>query len=192
MRLLCRGKGSAVGQVLSGAKNEAMTNWLVLPRGVIGSKCSDGMNPSIAIRSKVGSSCGHGPLKAKSTTMTELIEATRIPKCTEQQCVLTTQRRMPWQVTCIDPVHGVVKPLIGHKVGAQIVMKGRAANGDRIRWIFSDINPDSFHWRGERLSGKRWCTYEEVSARRKSRESASANTRFTVSACVSLPLQALH
>jgi hypothetical protein len=97
-----------------------------------------------------------------------------------------------WQVTCIDPVHGVVKPLIGHKVGAQIVMKGRAANGDRIRWIFSDIKPDSFHWRGERLSGKGSCTYEEVSARRKSRESSSANTRFTVSACVSLPLQALH
>ncbi len=73
-----------------------------------------------------------------------------------------------WQVTWIDPVHGVVKPLIGHKVGAQIVMKGRAANADRIRWIFSDIKPDSFHWRGERLSGKRWRTYEEVSARRKS------------------------
>jgi hypothetical protein len=46
-------------------------------------------------------------------------------------------------------------------VGDQIVLEGKGPDGVAIRWIFSEIKTDSFHWRGERLVGGSWRVYEE-------------------------------
>lgn len=72
-----------------------------------------------------------------------------------------------WRVTWTEPGFGVVTTLIGRKLGEEIVMEGRGKDGKAIRWIFSRIEPNSFHWRGERLVGDTWQLYQELSARRK-------------------------
>ena len=66
-----------------------------------------------------------------------------------------------WQITWINPPTGSTQALIGHKSGDQIVLEGKDPDGARIRWIFSEIQPDSFHWRGERLEAASWRVYEE-------------------------------
>ena len=71
-----------------------------------------------------------------------------------------------WRVTWMEPGYGVVTSLIGRRVGEEIVLEGKDGNGKSIHWIFSQIKPDSFHWRGERLVGDSWQIYEELSARR--------------------------
>ena len=72
-----------------------------------------------------------------------------------------------WRVTWINPGAGVVRTFIGRKVGNEIVMEGKAGGGTPIRWIFSNIKPDSFHWRGEKLTARQWRIYEELDAHRK-------------------------
>lgn len=72
-----------------------------------------------------------------------------------------------WRVIWMEPGYGVVTTLIGRKVGEEIVMEGKDSAGKTIHWIFSQIKPNSFHWRGEKLVGDTWQVYEELSARRK-------------------------
>lgn len=72
-----------------------------------------------------------------------------------------------WRVTWINPGAGVVRTFIGRKSGGEIVMEGIAGDSTPIRWIFSDIKSDSFHWRGEKRTGTTWRIYEELDAHRK-------------------------
>jgi len=67
----------------------------------------------------------------------------------------------------INPGAGVVRTFIGRKSGTEIVMEGKAGNGTAIRWIFSNIKPDAFHWHGEKLAGTEWRMYEELDAHRE-------------------------
>jgi hypothetical protein len=72
-----------------------------------------------------------------------------------------------WRVTWINPGAGVVRTFIGRKSGTEIVMEGTAGDGTPVRWIFSDVKSDSFHWRGEKRTGSTWRIYEELDAHRK-------------------------
>lgn len=72
-----------------------------------------------------------------------------------------------WRVTWINPGAGVVRTFIGRKFGGEIVMEGASGDSTPIRWIFSDIKSDSFHWRGEKRTGSTWRIYEELDAHRK-------------------------
>jgi hypothetical protein len=58
--------------------------------------------------------------------------------------------------------------LIGRRRGKDIVQEGHFPDGTPIRWTYSDITPDSCHWRGERLEpdGKTWRLQVEFHARR--------------------------
>ncbi|HKX26539.1 MAG TPA: hypothetical protein VJ302_02495 [Blastocatellia bacterium] len=73
-----------------------------------------------------------------------------------------------WRVTWINPVTGTRDELIGRRDGKEIVQVGTHVNGTPIRWIFSEITPDSFHWTGEALQpdGKTWKMEGEFRARR--------------------------
>src|SRR5262245_11972380 len=73
-----------------------------------------------------------------------------------------------WRVTWLKPVTGSRDELIGRRNGKEIVQVGTHANGTPIRWIFSEITPDSFHWTGEALQpdGKTWKMEGEFRARR--------------------------
>ena len=71
-----------------------------------------------------------------------------------------------WKNTFIDPEWGVVTTLNGNQVGSEIVLLGTGSDGSPIRWIFSDIKQDSFHWRAEKRNGKQWQIYEELWTKR--------------------------
>lgn len=73
-----------------------------------------------------------------------------------------------WHVTWINPVSVVRNTLVGRKHGDEIVQEGTDTDGSLIRWIFSDLTPTSFRWRGEASSdsGKTWRLAAEFFGRR--------------------------
>jgi hypothetical protein len=74
-----------------------------------------------------------------------------------------------WKSTWITTERHQVVPFIGRKVGSEIVLEGKSPEGELLRWIFSDITPHSFTWRGERSRdlGKIWTLEERMRIRRK-------------------------
>lgn len=73
-----------------------------------------------------------------------------------------------WRVTWINPVTGNRNELLGRGIGSDIVQIGALADGTPIRWIFSEITPDSFLWSGETLNadGNSWKLQSQFRARR--------------------------
>lgn len=73
-----------------------------------------------------------------------------------------------WRVTWINGVNATRDELIGRWSGKDIVQVGTHANGTPIRWIFSEITPNSFRWTGEALNpdGNTWKLEGEFRARR--------------------------
>jgi hypothetical protein len=73
-----------------------------------------------------------------------------------------------WRVSWINPVTSARVELIGRWNGKDVVQVGTYPNGTPIRWIFSEITPDSFRWTGESLQpdGKTWKLEGEFLARR--------------------------
>ena len=73
-----------------------------------------------------------------------------------------------WRVTWINPVTGRRNELIGRRSGPDIVQAGTHDDGTSIRWVFTDITPDSFRWTGESLQsdGTTWKLEDEFRARR--------------------------
>jgi hypothetical protein len=57
-----------------------------------------------------------------------------------------------WRVCWIDPATGNRDQLIGRWSGKDVVQIGAHSDGTPIRWIFTEITPDSFHWIGEALN----------------------------------------
>lgn len=72
-----------------------------------------------------------------------------------------------WRATWIDPCAGYRAELVGRRRNDEIFQEGSGSDGARLRWIFSDIRPDSFRWRAE-LSpdGAQWHKAIEMLARR--------------------------
>lgn len=74
-----------------------------------------------------------------------------------------------WRIQWIDPVAQAYLTMIGRKVGDDIVQEGEDALGNKRRWSFSQITPDSFRWRGEVSAdlGATWFLHMEYHARRR-------------------------
>jgi hypothetical protein len=72
-----------------------------------------------------------------------------------------------WRVTWINPVTSRDE-LIGRWHGKDVVQMGAHADGTPIRWSFTEITPESFHWIGEALQpdAKTWKIEGEFHARR--------------------------
>lgn len=73
-----------------------------------------------------------------------------------------------WQIQWTDPVTQNFLTMIGRKQGDDIVQLGTSPDGNPIRWSFSDIEPNSFRWRGETSTdkGTTWRLNVEFVARR--------------------------
>jgi hypothetical protein len=73
-----------------------------------------------------------------------------------------------WHIFWIDPANRVFTRQIGRARGADIVQEGTSESGVPIRWSFTDIREDSFHWLGEYSpdGGTTWRVQVEVLARR--------------------------
>lgn len=74
-----------------------------------------------------------------------------------------------WRVTWIDPVNGARNDLIGRWHGRDVVQLGTHTDGTPIRWMFTEITPDSFRWTGESLEadGHTWKLQGEFRAKRR-------------------------
>ena len=57
-----------------------------------------------------------------------------------------------WRILWSDPVTGFFSRQIGRAEGSDIVQTGPDPRGGTMRWTFSDITLDSFHWTGERAA----------------------------------------
>lgn len=73
-----------------------------------------------------------------------------------------------WQSVWISPRNHTVQVFRARAVGAEIVLESRNAKGVAVRWIFSEITPDAFRWRGEenRTPPDGWLLCEEMRIRR--------------------------
>jgi hypothetical protein len=74
-----------------------------------------------------------------------------------------------WKSTWISPIHGAVVPFIGKKVEDDIVLEGKdPQSNELLKWIFSDIQHDSFAWREERSKdGDNWKLTEKMQIKRR-------------------------
>lgn len=74
-----------------------------------------------------------------------------------------------WHIIWVDPVGQNHLRQIGRAQGHDIVQEGSDGAGMPVRWRFTEMTPDSFHWIGERSSdeGKSWSLVVEFFARRK-------------------------
>jgi hypothetical protein len=73
-----------------------------------------------------------------------------------------------WHILWNNPPTQVYTRQIGRARGADIVQEGRYGSGALLRWSFTKIKPDSFHWLGETSAddGASWRLQVEVLARR--------------------------
>lgn len=73
-----------------------------------------------------------------------------------------------WHILWSDPVRQYYSTQIGRARGRDIVQEGATAEGVPVRWSFTEITPDAFHWIGERSQdgGKTWSVQAEYFARR--------------------------
>jgi hypothetical protein len=76
-----------------------------------------------------------------------------------------------WHILWSDPVKQLYMRQIGRARGDDIVQEGVADSGAAVRWSFTEITPDSFHWLGERSldGGTTWRLQVEFFARRLQR-----------------------
>ena len=73
-----------------------------------------------------------------------------------------------WHILWSDPLSQYYARQIGRAHGRDIVQEGTDDAGAAIRWSFTEITPNSFHWRGERSldRGATWQPQAEFFARR--------------------------
>ena len=73
-----------------------------------------------------------------------------------------------WHILWNDPLKQYYTRQIGRARGNDIVQEGKDDAGVPVRWSFTEIMPDSFHWTGERSAdgGATWRRQVEMFARR--------------------------
>lgn len=73
-----------------------------------------------------------------------------------------------WHIVWSDPVRQVYARQLGRAEGKDIVQTGTSLAGVELRWRFTEITPDSFHWIGERKpeGGGGWRRLTEYIVRR--------------------------
>jgi hypothetical protein len=75
-----------------------------------------------------------------------------------------------WHVSWFPSVSGGIVHLVARAVGEEIVIDGTEPDGTLDRWVFSDITPESFVWKGyeSKDEGVTWSLTEQMLVRRQS------------------------
>jgi hypothetical protein len=73
-----------------------------------------------------------------------------------------------WHILWSDPATQFYTRQIGRARGRDIVQEGKLDSGDILRWSFTEIAPNSFHWLGEHSAdgGATWRLQVDILARR--------------------------
>jgi hypothetical protein len=74
-----------------------------------------------------------------------------------------------WSIQWTDPATGFAAQQIGRADGDDVVQRGALPGGPELRWRFTKIRADSFHWLGEVSTdnGRSWRLQVEVFATRR-------------------------
>ena len=74
-----------------------------------------------------------------------------------------------WRALWLGASSGIFLPLKGKPSADGILLEGHEDDGAQIRWTFTEITPDSFHWRGVASTdnGTSWYLEQEMFARRR-------------------------
>ena len=74
-----------------------------------------------------------------------------------------------WRIVFINPRFNYVVTAQGRREGADIVFHGTDTDGLPLRWTFSEITAQSFHWQGEKSydRGKTWKVEEDHHMKRR-------------------------
>jgi hypothetical protein len=102
------------------------------------------------------------------------------PRSADQECGLCVRiwdpRLQLWRFTFHGTAHGHLIHMYARQIDDEIVME-QAQGGDLIRWIFSDIRPESFRWRSQRSTdgGASWRLEQQVRASRAATPGATAD-----------------
>jgi hypothetical protein len=74
-----------------------------------------------------------------------------------------------WRILWSDPATNFFSQQVGHARGRDIVQEGPDPRGGHMRWTFTDIEPDSFHWTAEHTpDAAQWTKVVDIRARRVS------------------------
>jgi hypothetical protein len=75
-----------------------------------------------------------------------------------------------WRIVFVNPEASYVVTTQGGVEGDRIVLRGVDTDGLPIRWTFSEMTHDSFHWQGEKShdGGKTWRVEEDHHMKRRS------------------------
>jgi hypothetical protein len=72
-----------------------------------------------------------------------------------------------WRILWSDPATNFFTQQTGRPHGSDIVQTGADPRGGSMRWVFSEIQPDAFHWTAERAPDDRsWRREVDIRARR--------------------------
>ncbi len=74
-----------------------------------------------------------------------------------------------WKAVWVGPMNRVVRIFEAKAAGSEIILEGKNGKNQPLRWIFSNIAENNFHWRGEYSAddGKSWVLYEELDAQKR-------------------------
>lgn len=74
-----------------------------------------------------------------------------------------------WRVLFVGPQTNTYIPLIGRQQGEKIVLEGPDVDGSPLRWVFSEITPNSFLWTGHisKDGGNTWYMEQKMIAKRQ-------------------------
>src|SRR4051812_18024005 len=72
-----------------------------------------------------------------------------------------------WRILWNDPATNFFSQQIGRARGRDIVQEGPHPKGGSMRWTFSEIEPESFHWIAEHMpDGRDWRKQVDIRAHR--------------------------
>lgn len=72
-----------------------------------------------------------------------------------------------WRILWNDPATDFFAQQIARARGEDVVQEGPDPRGGMMRWTFSEIEPDLFHWTAERApDGRSWRKEVDIRARR--------------------------
>lgn len=74
-----------------------------------------------------------------------------------------------WRSTWVGPQHGIVHVFVARRIGEEVRLETTLPDGQRMRWRFLDIAPDSFTWLNERETDGEWRLTQDFAARRQRR-----------------------
>lgn len=77
-----------------------------------------------------------------------------------------------WRVVFVGPQNNYMVTMQGGREGDRIVLRGVDSDGLPIRWTFSELQSNSFHWQGEKShdGGRTWKLEEDHHMKRRAAE----------------------